>query len=53
MRERGYTHEDYRRAKVIQLRNKKGEEQYFYRSREITKKEADEIVIWEKRSQTK
>ena len=48
MSERGYTHEDYRRAKVIQL-----EEQYFYRSREITKKEADEIVIWEKRSQTK
>lgn len=23
MSERGYTHEDYRRAKVIQLRNKK------------------------------
>ena len=39
-----YTHEEYRKARIIQIINKFGEEQYFYKSKEITKTEANQIV---------
>ena len=41
---KGYTHMDYRKAKIIHLVERSQEERFIYKGRTITKEEADEIV---------
>lgn len=44
MKDTGYTHMEYRKAKVVHLINEKKETIFIYKGKEITKKKADEIV---------
>ena len=43
-RDEGFSHMDYRNAKVIHLVVKDEVERFIYKKEEITKEEADEIV---------
>lgn len=39
-----YTHDEYRKAKIAHIINIKGEEQFFYKRKEISRKEANFIM---------
>lgn len=41
---KAYTHQEYRKAKIVHLKNSLQEEEFLYQGRMITKKEADDIV---------
>lgn len=40
-----FTHQDYRKAKIVHLVNQKQEVLFYHRGKTITKEEADEITL--------
>ena len=43
-KDKTYTHQEYRNAKVIHLNDDKQEEKFYFKQKEITKEEADQIT---------